>query len=125
MQPKKRFKTPKDFKKEIDKYLDYCKTEEVPITVTGFSLFTGINRSNIKQNYKDTGEFAEIYNYLMAHAENDLVNNTLIGKYNANIAKMLLAVNHGMKETVEIVATQNTFSINTSAAKLLGGGDEN
>lgn len=94
----RRFKTAEEFEQSIDEYLEYCKEEELPITVTGYALHANINISKVKKNYKDTGEFAEGYNYLMAHAKNDLINNALKGNYNAAISKLLLGFNHGIKD---------------------------
>lgn len=94
----RRFKTAKDFEEAVEKYLTYCKEDKLPITVTGFALYAKINISKLKKNYKDVGEYAEVYNSLLAHAKNDLINNALLGNYNAAISKLLLGFNHGMKE---------------------------
>lgn len=113
--------SPEKFEELVHEYIEHCQTDGIPITLLGFSLFAKIDRDAVRNNYKTKEPYKEAYKLLADHAENDLINNALLGKYSHAIAKLFLSHNYGIKETVEITATQNTFSINTSAAKLLPG----
>ena len=97
----RRFKTPEILRTAIDEYIGHCKEEELPITIVGFALYSSINEKTLRDGYKNNKEFGEGYSYLMAHCKNDLLNNALQGKYNSAIARLVLSVNHGMKEVVE------------------------
>lgn len=71
-------------------------------TIEGLALELGINRDTIYEWEKDNTEFSDIVNDLRAAQGQKLIQNSLIGRYNPTIAKLILSGKHGYVEKSEV-----------------------
>lgn len=95
---------PTDYSPEIlEKTLEYCRIYqelgEVIPTIEGLSCHIKIARSTIYDWKGQEGkkEFSDIIESLMSLQGKGLINQSLLGKFNATIAKVLLT-KHGYRE---------------------------
>ncbi len=82
------------------KYLVSCKdtVKEVNLpTAEGLALYLGVSRKTLYNWADEHDEFLHILDTLNAEQAKRLINNGLSGKYNSNIAKLVLA-KHGYKD---------------------------
>lgn len=109
---------------KVGEYIDNCiGAEEVP-TTAGLSLYIGVNKDTIVEWSKTHDDFSVSYKFMMAFQEDDVWQNALHGKYNSNIAKLMLH-NHGYSDKSEIKSqvkqeTKTEVSVDDRIAKLMG-----
>ena len=70
-------------------------------TVAGLSLKLGVARDTVYEYAKANKEFSDALEVILAAQESKLIENSISGKYNSAIAKLLL-VKHGYVERQEI-----------------------
>jgi hypothetical protein len=66
----------------------------------GLAIALDVNRSTLYDWAKKYPEFSDIMDEVGAHQENRLINNSISGKYNSTIAKVLLT-KHGYREGID------------------------
>lgn len=94
----RKWKTVKVFGTAIDKYIKLCKDEEEPITIVGFCHHGGISETSLYKNYKNSKEYGPTFTRLKTASKHDILSKALKGDYNPSIAKLVLSVNHDMRE---------------------------
>lgn len=99
---KRRFKTPKKMEKAAIKYLKRCNKTGHPITIAGFCDFAGISEKNYYQNYAQAKGFKRVASRLKTKAKLSLIENALLGNYNATVAKMMLEKNHSLGDPLDL-----------------------
>lgn len=53
VQPNRKYKTPGEFNRAVDRYIELCIRGGVPITKTGLILYLGFSARHVMQQYKD------------------------------------------------------------------------
>jgi hypothetical protein len=101
----------------IEEARKYLKEIDVSIhtllpTIEGLALALHINRDTIYQWEKDNKEFSDIVEELRQAQGQKLIQNSILGKYNATIAKLILSGKHGYVEKTETDITSAGESIN-------------
>lgn len=100
---------PTDYKGEetlrlAKKYIASCKDTDKEVnlpTAAGLASYLKVSKKTLYNWADDYEEFLHILSDLNQAQENKLINNGLSGKYNSNIAKLVLG-KHGYKEQVGI-----------------------
>lgn len=80
-------------------YVDRCKKEKKIPQVEGLRLELGVARSTMYEWAETHKEFSDTLEDLKSVQQVMLVEGGISGKYNAQITKLMLSVNHGMVET--------------------------
>ena len=111
-------------------YIASCKDsgKEVNLpTAEGLSLYLGVSRRVLYDWADKHSEFLHILDELNAEQAKRLINKGLSGKYNSNIAKLVLA-KHGYKEQIGLSGEEPgegikiDVNINAAIDKIYGGG---
>jgi len=76
-------------------------------TIEGLALELRISRDTVYEWEKENTDFSDIVTELRAKQANKLIQNSLAGKYNASIAKLILSGKHGYVEKSEQDLTTN------------------
>lgn len=71
-------------------------------TIEGLALELGINRDTIYEWEKENTEFSDIVSDLRAKQAQKLIQNSITGRYNASIAKLILSGKHNYVEKSEV-----------------------
>lgn len=84
-----------------------AETESVGIatllpTIEGLALALHISRDTIYEWEKEDVRFSDIVNNLRVAQGQKLIQNSLVGRYNPTIAKLILSGKHGYVEKTEI-----------------------
>lgn len=82
-------------------------------TIEGLALKLHINRDTVYQWEKENEMFSDIVNDLRALQAEKLIQNSVVNRYNAMIAKLLLSGKHGYIEKSEQDVTTNGKDIAT------------
>lgn len=95
---------PTDYNEQIPdrarEYIAFCKDTNRDVnlpTAEGLALYLGVVRRTIYYWAEEHEEFLHILDELNSEQAKRLINNGLSGKYNSNIAKLVLA-KHGYKD---------------------------
>ena len=83
---------------KVKAYMAQCET--VP-SISGLTVYLGITRMTISNWREAYPEFDEAMDYLLATQEQGLLDKGLLGTYNPNIVKLMLA-NHGYSDKQDI-----------------------
>lgn len=81
-------------------------------TIEGLAIALHISRDTVYEWEKENDEFSDIVAQLRADQGQKLIQNALLGKYNATIAKLILSGKHGYVEKTETDVTTNGESLN-------------
>lgn len=81
-------------------------------TIEGLAIALHISRETVYAWEKENEEFSDIVAQLRADQGQKLIQNALLGKYNATIAKLILSGKHGYVEKTETDVTTNGESLN-------------
>lgn len=81
-------------------------------TIEGLAIALHISRDTVYEWEKENKDFSDIVNQLRADQGQKLIQNALLGKYNATIAKLILSGKHGYVEKTETDVTTNGESLN-------------
>lgn len=81
-------------------------------TIEGLAIALHISRETVYAWEKENNEFSDIVAQLRADQGQKLIQNALLGKYNATIAKLILSGKHGYVEKTETDVTTNGESLN-------------
>lgn len=95
------FATPQELMDTALNYIAKAIENEKPITFSGFLAFSGTFREALFQNY-NTPDFLNTINQVKAMIESFLVDKSLTGVYQHQIAQLILKNFHGFKDKVEI-----------------------
>ncbi|CAQ85207.1 MULTISPECIES: DNA-packaging protein [Photorhabdus] len=82
-------------------YGGYVEHEAVIPSVAGLACYLDIARSTIYEYAKQSNEFSDTLEGILALQESKLINKGLVGEFNATITKLMLA-NHGYSDKQEI-----------------------
>ena len=111
------------FCQKIDKYIEECLSEpeegqakerKLPTRV-GFALSINVSLDTIDAWGKKYPDFSGALKKISNNQREQLINRSFNGTGNANIGKMLLSANHGLREKTEI-----DIGLNKSTVTLLG-----
>lgn len=112
----KKIKNPEELAQRCREYIDRCEALEKPKTISGLCLWLRITRETLR-NYKNKGgQYKEVIEMARLACENDIEENALLGKYNANSANFNLKNNFGWTDKIETINTN--ANINTDLSKL-------
>lgn len=95
-------------------------------TVEGFALYIGVNKTTLYEWEQNHPEFSNALDKIREEQRARLLNSGLSGDYNATIAKLVLAANHGMSDKQDIDMTsggQVIKGVNVILDKAYGDGD--
>lgn len=83
-------------------YLEGCY-DELP-TVEGLAVRLGVHKDTVYEwaTHEDKREFSDTLNKIKMIQADQLLQKALKGEYNATIAKLMLSVNHGYKESTQV-----------------------
>lgn len=88
---------------KADEYLStYKELGSVIPSVAGLSIFLGVSKATIYNWGKEHDEFLDTLRVINSTQESELLNQGLVGSFNATITKLALA-NHGYSDKVETV----------------------
>lgn len=79
---------------QANAYLDECSNMSAHTllpTIEGMALHLHISRDTLYEWEKEYPEFSDILNDLRAYQANKLIQNSLAGRYNSTISKLLLS----------------------------------
>ena len=93
-------------------------------TIEGLALELHISRETVYAWEQENEEFSDIVKELRAKQANKLIQNSLAGKYNASIAKLILSGKHGYVEKTEQDLTTNGKDIAMPILVKFVGDDE-
>lgn len=85
--------------KEVADYIADCKSKDVLPLYEDLKLMFGVHEDTIYEWAKQHKEFSESLGSVKSLQKTMLIRHGLEGKYNAQIAKLVLSVNHKMVET--------------------------
>ena len=97
--------------KQLDEYIDSCEDEYTPfyqlvkvnmVTAEGFARYLGIHRDTLYALAKEHKDYEDALYLLKVEQFERIVNGSLRGDYKPAIAKLLLSVNHGVREEREV-----------------------
>lgn len=97
--------------KQLDEYIDSCEDEYTPfyklvrvrmVTAEGFARHLGMHRDTLYALAKEHKDYEEALYLLKVEQYERLINGSLRGDYKPVIAKLMLSVNHGVREEKEI-----------------------
>jgi hypothetical protein len=77
-------------------------TDTMLPTIEGLAIELNISRDTIYEWEKENKEFSDIVEELRAAQGQKLIQNALLGRYNATIAKLILSGKHGYIEKTEL-----------------------
>jgi len=102
------------FVDEVYKYILECveasKGERVCLpTVEGLAIKLGFTKETIYKWGEENGDFSDALAFLKSNQCVELINNGLSNKYNAQIAKLMLSSNHGMRERKDVTTDDEKF----------------
>jgi hypothetical protein len=118
-------KTPEEWKDLIQGYIDSCKDEyrdngkivvHLP-KIEGLALALTISRETIYAWAKEHKEFSDTLEKISAKQKESLIDKGLANEYNPTIAKLLLAANHGMSDSIKTEGDQKLDITITNYAK--------
>ena len=92
-------------------------------TIEGLALELRISRDTIYEWEKENSDFSDIVTELRAKQANKLIQNSLAGKYNASIAKLILSGKHGYVEKNETDITSNGQTLAPVLVQFVGDDD--
>ena len=109
----------------VDKYNEDLKGIEVKIpTREGFALKIGKNRGTLTNWGERVPEFLSALERIDMKQKERLFSQGLAGRYNATIAKLGLASNHGMADKTETKVESKSLAEIVEAAKALNNPEE-
>jgi len=101
-------------------YVDAPRSETVRIpTLEGLAVFLNVSRSTIYEWANKHPEFSDILEQAMARQAQGLIENGLMGIYNATITKLLLT-KHGYVDKQEITGAYGSKLFDDKEAKARG-----
>lgn len=108
--------TPKKLLAKFNEYIEnrgfisYGEFEiREPATVSGFCVYIGCGKAYLRQ-LTNTLDYSTVKDIIYSKLETEMLNNSLLNKYNSTIAKLVLTNAHGYKDKAE---TENkTININ-------------
>jgi hypothetical protein len=83
-----------------------------PPTVNHFSEYLGISRETAYAWDKENIDFSDILSEVQQKYEQVLIDNGLVDRYNANLAKFLLSADHGKKEKSDLTSNDKEIAMN-------------
>ena len=86
----------------FEKYLESCTAENKLPSIWGYAIFLGVIDETLEEWGNKYPKFSAILKKIRNLQKEKLVNKGLDSTYNSTIAKMLLNVNHGMKEGTDL-----------------------
>ena len=101
---------------------EYIKSEKDKVpTIAGLAVHLGVPRKTIYEWMKrpEAEEFRDTVSMMVDERERKLINGGLEGKFNSNIAKLILTTSHGYSENNQ-KDTGITVNVNRSAAVTTG-----
>jgi hypothetical protein len=93
----------KDIAPSVKEYIDARKTEGHVPTIEGLAVFLDVPRSTIYKWAEEHPEFSDILEKLLSNQGELLIDNGLIGKFNAPITKMMLT-KHGYADAHDVTS---------------------
>ncbi|MBD2785391.1 DNA-packaging protein [Xenorhabdus sp. DI] len=109
-------------------YGGYKDEEEAVIpSVAGLACYLAIARSTVYEYAKQSAEFSDTLEAILALQESKLINKGLTGDFNATITKLMLA-NHGYSDKQEIDHRSQDGSMSPQPSKIVlvaGGQHDN
>ena len=81
--------------------MQLCKEQTFLPTVAGLAVQMGVARSTVYLWAEEHPEFSDILELLLSQQESQLIQNSLVGMYNAPITKLLLT-KHGYKDRADV-----------------------
>lgn len=87
----------------VSDYMQLCKEQTFLPTVAGLAVQMGVARSTVYLWAKEHREFSDILELLLSQQESQLIQNSLVGMYNAPITKLLLT-KHGYNDKQDITS---------------------
>lgn len=110
----KKFKKPRNLKKAIESYLDYCIEKDSIPTIQGFAVHAKTHSDIISRYYNEYPEYRPVINNFKEVCKEALIQKGLTGKVNTSMAMFLLRANYGFIEKQHI----QSENVNIEAVKL-------
>ena len=108
----KRYKDHEEFDEAVERYVLDCKTDEVPLTITGLTLSLGFSSRNSLNTYEKDPEFKASVQRARLLIENQYEKN-LTQRGVSPVGSIFALKNIGAwadKQTVELAAEEDFFS---------------
>lgn len=93
--------SPTELDQAIVEYKQHCDDNEEIFTIIGLACHMGIHKDTLFE-YAKMEKYSDSYKKALSYAENDLVKNSINGKYNSTVSIFLLKNNHGYTDKQEI-----------------------
>ncbi len=100
----RKWKTEKEFERDIDAYLKHCEENGEPPLVVGFAVFSKCDKDTVVQTGK---RYPVPYKKLITACEQRLVQGGLTGKYNPTVMIFLAKNNHGYRDKQDVEHSGN------------------
>lgn len=97
----------------VSDYMDLCKEKTFLPTVAGLAVQMAVARSTIYLWAQEHSEFSDVLELLLSQQESQLIQNSLVGMYNAPITKLLLT-KHGYNDKQDITSGGEPLAANLS-----------
>ena len=99
----------------VSDYMDLCKEKSFLPTVAGLAVQMGVARSTIYLWAENHPEFSDILELLLSQQESQLIQNSLVGMYNAPITKLLLT-KHGYTDKSDVTSNGKGLTVTVPLA---------